>query len=370
MASAIPLVDMRAQYQTLRDEIRASWDEILDTMHLFLGKNCDAFEREFADFCGTRFGCAVNSGTDALHLALRAVGVREGDEVITVSHTFIATVEAIIQAGARPVLVDVEADTCNMDVAQVEKKINRRTKAILPVHLYGQPVDMDPLLDVARRHDLRVVEDACQAHGALYKGKPAGSLGDAGCFSFYFSKNLGAYGEAGMVVTDDPGVARQVSLLRNHGQETRYVHPVMGYNCRIDELQAAVLRIKLRRLSTWNELRRRHAATYTELLGESDLTLPKEAPYAKHAYHLYVIRSRERDELRHWLSERGVETGIHYPIPVHLQAAFTPYSRPGDDLVITEQVARTVLSLPMYPELTDEQISTVVGAIKDYLERR
>jgi dTDP-4-amino-4,6-dideoxygalactose transaminase len=360
----IPLVDLRAQYDPLKDEIIRGMEQALEGMHLFLGDNVQAFEREFAEFCGVKHGIGVSDGTGALHIILRALGIGPGDEVITVSHTFIATAEAIVLAGARPVFVDIDPGTCLMDVGQIEAKITRRTKAILPVHLYGQTVDMDPVLEIASRHGLRVIEDACQAHGAEYKGRRAGSLGDAAAFSFYFSKNLGAYGEGGFITTNDDETARRVRMIRDHGSERRYCHDLVGWNARLDELQAVVLRAKLPHLDAWNEARRAHAARYDELLKDTPVVTPTVSPDNTLVYHLYVIRADRRDELQTWLRSQGVATGIHYPVPVHLQNAmgFLGYGR--GDLPVTEQVAGQILSLPMYAELTDEAIGHVTDSIR------
>jgi dTDP-4-amino-4,6-dideoxygalactose transaminase len=363
----IPLVDLKAQYLSLKDEIREGIDKALESMNLFLGPNVQAFEREFADFCGVRYGIGVGSGTDALQLGLLACGIGEGDEVITVSHTFIATVEALHNIGAVPVFVDIEPPTYLMDVSKIEARITPRTKAILPVHLYGQVVDISPLLDIARRNKLKVIEDACQAHGAEYQGKRAGSFGDIGCFSFYFTKNLGAYGEAGMVVTNSAEIAERVRMLRDHGQQKKYLHPIPGYNSRLDEIQAAILRVKLKRLEGWNEKRREHARLYSRGLKDSGLVTPIEAEGRKHVYHLYVVRLKARDKLRQWLEKKGIFTGIHYPVPIHRQTWFQPYS--SGTLPVTEKVVEEILSLPIYPELTQEQISRVLQAISDFSVR-
>ncbi len=366
----IPLVDLKKQYQPLREEIFAELAKIFDSMYLFLGENVQAFEREFAAYCSVRHAVGVGSGTDALHLALRACGIGPGDEVITVSHTFIATVEAIALVGATPVFVDIDPQTYNIDVTQVEAKITARTRAILPTHLYGQPADMHPLLDLARKYDLKVIEDACQAHGAEYKGKRAGSIGDVGCFSFYFSKNLGAYGEAGAVVTNDEEIAERVRILRDHGSKTKYHHVLIGTNARLDEIQAAILRVKLRRLEQWNTQRRAHAAAYNEALEGSEVITPFESPFVEHVYHLYVIRTPRRDALKEWLKSQGVATGIHYPVPTHLQEACREYGYGKGSLPVTEQCAREVLSLPMYPELEPEQIEYIAGLIKRFMTGR
>lgn len=364
----IPLVDLRKQYAPLKDEILSGLERALDGMHLFLGENVQALEREFAQFCGARHGIGVSDGTAALHIILRAMGIGPGDEVITVSHTFIATVEATLLAGARPVFVDIDPATYLMDIAQVEAKITARTKAIMPVHLYGQTVDMAPLLDIASRHGLRVIEDACQAHGAEYKGRRAGSLGDAAAFSFYFSKNLGAYGEGGFISTNDDELARRARMIRDHGSERRYCHDLIGFNARLDEIQAVVLRAKLPHLEEWNEQRRSHASHYKQLLQGTPIVIPVECPDNRHVYHLYVIRVPQRDELQAWLKSRGVFTGIHYPVPVHLQQAMGFLGYKAGDLPATEHVVNEILSLPMYAELTDEQVASVVNAIDAFYD--
>lgn len=370
MEPEIPLVDLKAQYRPLRDDILSRIDSILDGMHLFLGENVQAFESAFAEYCGVKSAVGVGNGTDALQMALRACGVGPGDEVITVANTFFATVEAIALAGARPVFVDVRPDTHTMDPSQVERRITRRTRAIVPVDLYGQPADMVPILGIARAHRLKVIEDACQAHGALYGDRRAGGLADVAAFSFYFSKNLGAYGEAGAVTTDDPEIAERVRQLRNHGSTRRYHHDLVGTNSRIDEIQAAVLLAKLPHLDDWNEQRRRLADRYNRLLAGAGLGLPVEDRWAKHVYHLYVIRSPERDALTSWLGERGIATGIHYPVPCHLQPAAREWGMARGMLPVTERLAGEILSLPMYAELTEAQQSRVVEAILDFQASR
>lgn len=362
----IPFVDLKAQYLPIKDEIRRAWDEVLDSMQLFLGPNVKAFEQEFAQFCGAGHAIGVSDGTDGLQLALLGCGVGSGDEVITVSHTFIATAEAILLIGATPVFVDIDPDTYTMDVTQIESRITPKTRAILPVHLYGQCADMDAINAIAQRHGLVVIEDACQAHGAVYKGRKAGSLGDAAAFSFYFSKNLGAYGEGGMVTTNNPEIAHKVRVLRDHGSEKRYYHDEIGFNGRLDELQAAVLRIKLRHLEAWNDQRRKHAAHYARSLENSQVQLPLKASGNQHVYHLFVIRSQARDELRQLLTEKGIGTGIHYPVPVHLQKACAGLGYGPGSLPVTEAITGQILSLPMYAELTEEQIAQVVAAIRSF----
>ncbi len=362
----IPLVDLRKQYAPLKDEILSGIEHVLDGMQLFLGENVQAFENEFAQFCGVRHGIGVSDGTAALHIILRAMDIGPGDEVITVSHTFIATVEAILLAGARPVFVDIDPVTYLMDIGQVKARITPRTKAILPVHLYGQTVDMDPLLELAAQHGLKVIEDACQAHGAEYKGRRAGSLGDAAAFSFYFSKNLGAYGEGGFVTTNDDELARKVRMIRDHGSARRYAHDLVGFNGRLDEIQALVLRTKLPHLADWNEQRRSHARQYHELLQGTPAVTPVACPENTHVYHLYVVRVPQRDELQAWLKTQGVFSGIHYPIPAHLQQAVTLLGYKTGDLPVTERVTGEILSLPMYAELTDNDIEYIVDSIKTF----
>jgi len=365
--TTIPLVDLKEQFQPLKKEIMAEIEGVLDKMQLFLGENVYQLEREFADYCGSRFAVGVGSGTDALYLSLRAVGVGLGDEVITVAHTFIATAEAIVQAGARPIFIDIDAETYTMDPAQVEAAITKRTKAILPVHLYGHPADMDRIMAIARKYGLRVIEDACQAHGAEYKGVKVGTIGDAGAFSFYCSKNLGAYGEGGMVVTRDREVATQVQILRDHGQSSKHQHSMMGTNSRLDELQSAILRVKLRHLDEWNTRRRALAADYSNhLFGIEEIVRPAERPHAEHVYHLYVIRTPDRDGLSARLRKHNIATGIHYPIPVHRQEAWLAAGYPNGSLPVTELASQEILSLPMYPELTVDQVHYICQSVKDY----
>lgn len=365
----IPLVDLSAQYQLIKGEILSALSSALERMNLFLGENVRLFEQEFGEYCGTHHCVGVGSGTDALILALRACGVGPGDEVITVANTFIATVEAIHAVGAKPVLVDVEPDTCTLDPSQIEAAITSYTRAIVPVHLYGRLADLTSIVDVARRHSLLVVEDACQAHGASKDGRRAGAFGDVGCFSFYFSKNLGAYGEAGAVVTNNPEIAQRVALLRDHGSPSKYQHSVLGVNSRLDELQAAILRVKLRYLDRWNEQRRAHAATYNQLLSGLGLRLPKIPNDGSHVFHLYVVRSDRRDALRTSLEGAGVATSIHYPIPVHLQPAWTAHGYRPCLLPVTEALAGQILSLPLYPEMTTSQIERVCACIRQALAR-
>jgi dTDP-4-amino-4,6-dideoxygalactose transaminase len=360
----IPFVDLKAQYQSIKPEIGEAIDRVLESTQFVLGPEVAAFEQEFAAFCQTDRAIGVNTGTSALHLALLAAGILPGDEVITVPFTFVATTAAIVYAGARPVFVDVDPATFNMDPNRIEAAITTRTRAILPVHLYGQPANMDPIMEIARRHNLVVIEDACQAHGAEYNGRRAGSIGDLGCFSFYPGKNLGAYGEGGAVTTNNPDFARNVRMLRDWGTESKYHHLVKGYNFRLEEIQAAVLRVKLRHLEGWTEARRTCAARYTELLRGSGVQTPAERSGVRHVFHLYAVRTRQREALQQSLRAEGVQTGIHYPIPVHLQPAHADLGHMAGDFPYSEAAAAEVLSLPMYPELTPVQQRQVAEAVK------
>jgi dTDP-4-amino-4,6-dideoxygalactose transaminase len=361
----VPLVDLRRQYDSIRQETQPALDSVLNSMQLFLGPNTRAFEKEYARYLGAASCIGVSDGTIALFLALRACGIGPGDEVITVSHTFFATVEAIALAGATPVFVDIDPATFNMDVGAAEKAITPRTRALMPVHLYGRMADMPAIMQLARTHNVRVIEDACQAHGAHMNGRMAGTIGDIGCFSFYYSKNLGAYGEAGGIVTNDAGIADRIRMLRDHGSTVRYHHDLLGLNSRLDEMQAAVLRIKLGRLDGWNEARRRHAAHYNAVLGGLPVTLP-EIPGPEHVFHLYVIRTRERDALRAHLEDRGIHAGIHYPVPCHLQPACAAFSPGSGSLPVTEAVADEVLSLPMFPEMGEDEVEYVAAAVAEF----
>ena len=360
----IPLVDLRAQYQTIKSEVMAAFEEVLENMQLFLGPQSQAFEYEFAAYCGCQYGVGVSSGTDALALALRACDIGPGDEVITVANTFIATVEAIALVGATPVFVDIDPDTYTMDSRQLDAVLTSRTCAILPVHLYGNPVDMQLVLDFAHGYGLRVIEDASQAHGAMYRGQRVGSLGDIGCFSLYYSKNLGAYGEAGICVTSESGLAEKMRMLRDHGSRVRYQHEVMGVNSRLDELQAAALRVKLHYLERWNAARQGHARVYTEQLQGVVEAVPVERAWGTHVYCYYVMQVPQRDEVRKLLQQEGIETNIHYPRPIHLQPACARYGYSRGMLPVTEAAAERIVSLPMYPELTEEQVQQVVDAVK------
>ncbi len=366
----VPFLDLKAQLEAIRDEIDGALEDVFSRCAFISGPSVESFERSFADFCGTGYAVGVGSGTSALWAALTGLGVGPGDEVVTVPNTFIATAEAISRCGARPVFVDVREDTMTMDPAKIEAVVTEKTRAVIPVHLYGQPADMDPIMEIARARSLAVVEDACQAHGALYKGRPAGSIGNAGCFSFYPGKNLGAYGEAGAVITGDEGLARSIRVLRDHGQPEKYRHDVIGWNDRMDGIQGAVLGAKLKYLPLWNEARRRHARAYSELLsGLEGLVMPCEAPARRHVFHIYAVRCRQRDELFRFLQAKGIQCGIHYPAPIHRQKAYAFLGLGQGSFPIAESSAESVLSLPMYPELTPEQVRYTADMICEYLSR-
>ncbi|HEX6542033.1 MAG TPA: DegT/DnrJ/EryC1/StrS family aminotransferase [Ktedonobacterales bacterium] len=363
----IPLVDLKVQYQNIKHEVLPAIERVLEGMSLYLGPEQLAFEREFAAYCASLDAVSCSNGTDALALALRACEIGPGDEVITVANTFIATVEAITMAGATPVFVDIDPDTYAMDWRNIERVITPKTRAILPVHLFGHPAEMSPILDIARKHGLRVIEDASQAHGATYEGRPVGGLGDIGCFSLYCSKTLGAYGEAGICVTNNPALAERMRVLRDHGSRRRYEHEIMGVNARMDEIQAAILRVKLPYLDRWNAARREHAATYSSRLRGIVESVPETAEWAQHAFYVYVVEVSERDRVREALQERGIHTGVHYPIPLHLQPACQQYGYTLGSLPVTEAAAERILSLPMYAELTPEQIAQVCDALIEVL---
>jgi len=364
----IPFVDLKAQYRSIKDEIDAAVLALLDSAQFVLGPEVRAFEEAFAPYCGASHAAAVNSGTSALHLALLAAGVAPGDEVVVPAMTFVATAAAVVYAGARPVFVDVDERTWTLDPAKLEAAITPRTRALLPVHLHGRPADMDPILAIARARGIPVIEDAAQAHGAEYKGRRVGSIGDLGCFSFYPGKNLGAYGEGGAVVTNDPGRDRAVRLLRDWGAEKKYVHTVLGFNYRMEGLQGAILKVKMRHIEAWTEARRRAAALYDRLLaGIPGLGLPDGGgtePGLRHVYHVYAVRVAGRDRVQEALTKAGVASGIHYPIPVHLQPAYAPYGGKEGDFPVAERLGREFLSLPLFPELTPERIETVCGALR------
>jgi dTDP-4-amino-4,6-dideoxygalactose transaminase len=366
----IPFVDLKALHKPISADLAKAIARVMENTAFIQGSEVKAFEDAFASYLGVRQCVAVNSGTAALHLALLGLGVGPGDEVITVSHTFIATSEAISAVGARPVFVDVDPVTYTMDPAKVEAAITSRTKAILPVHLYGYPAEMDALLDIAKRHNLALVEDACQAHGASYKGRMAGTMGVAGCFSFYPGKNLGACGEGGALVTNDEAFAKKVRMLREHGSVQKYVHVLPGYNFRLEGIQGAVLAVKLPHLDGWNDRRRAIAKRYNERLAGQGLVLPKEESHARHVYHLYVIQAEDREALRDHLAQRGIETGLHYPIPLHQQEAYASLGYRTGDFPVTEQATQRILSLPMYPDMSLEAADYVSDAIIEWAKGR
>jgi len=364
---AIPLVDLRIQYEELRDEVMTAFGEALDSMQLVLGPNVRALESEWASYCDAPHAIGVGNGTEALSLALKGLGIGPGDEVITVAFTFIASVECIYHVGATPVLVDIDPDTFCISPEKLAEAITPRTRAVIPVHLYGHPADMDRAdAAIGDRDDIVVLEDAAQAHGARYKGARCGSLGDAAAFSFYLSKNLAGYGEGGMITAADDAVSDRIRKLRVHGSAERYCHDLIGYNSRLDELQAAVLRIKLRRLDEWNEARRQHAARYTEQLADV-VQVPTAADWAEHVYHVYTIRSPQRDAIADALEAADIGHAVHYRIPVHLQAAVSELGMGPGSLPETERASEEVLSLPMYPELTGDQIDEVCAAVRGAL---
>jgi dTDP-4-amino-4,6-dideoxygalactose transaminase len=355
----VPYLDLKAQYRSIKPEIDAAIARVLESCQFVLGSEVAAFEKDFAAYCGTLDCIALNSGTSALHLALLAAGVGPGDEVITVPFTFVASVAAVLYASARPVLVDIDPRSFNMNPEAIEAAITPRTKAILPVHLYGQTADMDPIMDIARRHGLVVIEDAAQAHGAKYKGRPAGSIGDMTCFSFYPGKNLGAYGEGGAVTSNNPEFVKTIRTLRDWGQDRKYHHVLRGFNYRMEGFQGAILGVKLRHLARWTEARRAAVKKYNELLAGSDVQTPAEMSWAHHVYHAYTVRSQDRDGLQATLASAGIQTGIHYPVPVHMQPAYADLGYGHGAFPESEKAAAEVLSLPLSPEITDEQIEAV-----------
>ena len=368
----IPLVDLKVQYSSIKEEIDEAVSRVIERGQFILGSEVEALEKEIASFLGVKHAVGVASGTEALLLALLACGVGPGDEVITTPFTFIATVEAITQCGATPVFVDINPKTYNIDSAKIDPIITKRTKAILPVHLYGQPADMAPILELARRHSLKVTEDCAQAFGAKYKGKKTGSLGDAGCLSFFPSKVLGAYGDGGMVITNNPEIAEKVIMLRNHGAKQKYYHLIPGFNSRLDELQAAILRVKLRHLERWSKLRCDKASLYTKLLNKLDgIELPYIAPYSYHVFNYYTIRLKDsrlnRNALQKHLEAKGIQTMVYYPLSLHLQEVYKPLGYKLGNFPQSEQAQEQVLSLPIYPELTEGQVEGITKIIKDFI---
>ena len=365
----VPFLDLRVQYRSIKEEISGAIGQVMNDCAFAGGPFVARFEEEFASFCACRSAVGVGSGTEALWLSLLALGIGEGDEVITVPNTFIATAEAITFSGARPVFVDIDEKTFNMDPELLERTITSRTRAIIPVHLFGQAADMDPIMEIARAHGLAVIEDACQAHGAQYRGRPAGSIGDAGCFSFYPGKNLGAYGEAGAVVTNRSDLAETIRHLRDHGQAEKYYHGTIGWNARMDGLQAAVLSVKLRYLPDWSEARRNNALIYDDLLnGMPGIITPVRAEYGKHVFHIYAIRVNHRNQIISELLKRGIHCGVHYPVPVHLQKAYSFLGLGEGSFPVAEKCARELISLPMFPELTEDKIKYVCDKIRQVID--
>lgn len=361
----VPFLDLHQQYESIREEISDSINAVIQRTAFAGGPFVSQFEKNFADFCGVQHAIGVGSGTDALWAALTVLGVGDGDEVITVSNSFIATAEAVSRCGARPVFVDIDEQRYTMDPALLERAVTNKTRAIIPVHLFGQMADMDPILEIARDRNLYVIEDACQAHGATYKGKKAGSMGDAGCFSFYPGKNLGAYGEAGAVVTNDPKIDERIRILRDHGQTQKYHHGVVGWNARMDGIQGAILDVKLRHLESWTQKRREAAAEYDRLLSNiNGVRLPEEFSEGRHVYHLYPILVAGRDRVMKEMADAEVYCGIHYPVPIHLTEAYQSLGYEAGSFPVTEQYAAELLSLPMFPELTEEQTAHAAAALQ------
>ncbi|HZQ06969.1 MAG TPA: DegT/DnrJ/EryC1/StrS family aminotransferase [Anaerolineae bacterium] len=364
----IPLVDLHAQYESIKPEIDAAIQRTIDSAAFILGPEAKQFETNFAEFCNAKHAIGLDSGTAALHLSLLTLGIGAGDQVITTPHTFVATSEPITLTGARPVFVDIDPRTYNLDPNQVEAAITPRTKAIIPVHLYGQPAEMDAILEIAKRHNIPVIEDAAQAHGAEYRGRRIGSLATMACFSFYPGKNLGAYGDAGALVTNDDTLAQKIRMLRDHGRTTKYEHEITGYGYRLDGIQGAILNAKLHHLPAWNAQRRANADYYTELLSNVDdsLVMPYEPSHVRAVYHLYVIRTRQRDALLNHLKAHDIEAGIHYPVPLHLQPVYKNLGYHQGDFPETEKASQEILSLPMYPELTHAQMERIVETMREF----
>ena len=382
-SNSIPILDLKAQYSSIKEEIQVAIARVLDSQQFILGPEVEALERELAEYCQCKYAFGVSSGTDALLLSLMAIGIKPGDEVITTPYSFFATSGSIVRLGAVPVYVDINPTTLNIESDEIEAKVTPLTKAILPVHLAGQVANMEPILEIAKRYDLHVIEDACQAIGADYKGKRAGSMGDLGCFSFFPSKNLGGYGDSGLVTCNDASIADKVSLLRNHGHRPKYHNRLVGGNFRMDAIQAAVLRVKFKHLEDWTEARRKHAATYQHLFSDhgiaillkdyglrKGIVLPSEAGSGRHIYHLYIIRSEFRDELLDFLKNRGIITEVYYPIPLHLQECFSNMGFKAGDFPNSERAAKETLALPIYPEITDAMLARVVDTIVEFQNSR
>ncbi len=363
----IPFVDLKIQYKSIQDEIRKEVEIVFQNASFILGESVAEFEENFAGFCDSKYCVGVASGTDALYLGLKVLGIGIGDEVITAANTFVATAFAISHTGAKPILADIDPETYNIDLNKIEERITPNTKAIIPVHLYGCAVDMEKLMNIADRHNLKVIEDACQAHGATWKGRKVGSFGDIGCFSFYPGKNLGAYGDGGAIITSGDALYEKLKMMRNYGSSKKYYHDFIGYNSRLDTVQAAVLNVKLKHLEDWNNKRIANAMLYNQKLkGVGDIVFPNIENDKSHVFHLYVIRTKKRDELLNYFKENDVQCGIHYPVPIYSLGAYNPLGLTGGDYPVTEKYSKEILSLPMFAELTDKQIDTIVNLIKDF----
>ena len=362
----IPFGDLKRNYFENRKEIDAAIKEVFESGWFVLGKQVELFEKEFAEYCNCKFAVGVGSGTEAIHLALLSYGIGIEDEVITVPNTAIPTISAISISNAKPVFVDIDAETYTIDTRKIEKVISKKTKAIIPVHLYGQTADMEPIIEISKKYNIPIIEDACQAHGALYKEGKAGSIGDAGCFSFYPSKNLGAYGDGGIITTNNEEIYEKLILLRNYGQKNRYEHTYKGINSRLDELQAAILRVKLKKLEQWNQRRRYIANLYKNLIKSEKFIHPLESEFNYHVYHLYIIRFKNRDSLRKYLDSKGIKTQIHYPIPCHLQESYYELGYVEGDFPVTENISKEILSLPIYPELKDDEVDYISDMIMNF----
>ncbi len=367
-SESIPLVDLKKQYFSIKDEIDLAVKRVLESGHFILGNEVLSLEREVAEYIGVKHAIGVASGTDALHLSLLACGIGEGDEVITTPFSFIATAEAISYCGAKPVFVDIDINSYNIDPAKIEDKITKKTKAIIPVHMYGYTAEMDKILEIAKKYNLKVIEDCAQAFGAEYKSKKVGGIGDIGAFSFFPSKNLGAYGDGGIIVTDDKDIADKIMMLRVHGSKQKYIHQMVGYNSRLDEIQAAILRVKLKKIDEWNEMRRKNASIYNNLLNKLPVQLPKEAGKS-HIYHVYTVRIKNRDEFIKFLSENGISSAVHYPVPIAAQEPYKYLGYSESDLPNSYKVASEVISLPMFPELKRDEIEKVCEAVKVFTNK-
>lgn len=363
----IPFINLKKQYLSIKKEVDKAINGVIQNTAFILGDAVEKFENDFASFCNVKYCKGVSSGTSALQLALMSLNIRRGDEVILPPNTFIATAEAISAVGAKPVFVDVDPETYNINPDLIKEKITNKTKAIIPVHLYGQSADMDPILEIAQEKNLYVIEDACQAHGAEYKGRKCGSIGNIGCFSFYPGKNIGAFGEGGAVTTNNEEIAKKIEMLRDHGQSKKYYHEIIGINSRLESIQAAILDVKLKYLNEWNDKRRKNAKHYNERLSKLDkIKTPVEKEYGKHIYHLYIIQNNKRDKLKEFLKSKGIATGLHYPIPIHLQQAYSHLGLAKGSFPVTESYVQKILSLPMFPELEKEEIDFIVDSITDF----